>query len=72
MAGTDQEAFLLGQNTTQAVVPEEGPTPMELYLLEVERVKTERIKVEAEARLIDADIPFKRVKFAHDWRQSLE
>jgi hypothetical protein len=72
MVGTEQEAFLPGQNTSQAVVAAAEPTPMQLYLLDVERVKTERIKVEADARLIDAEIPVTKVKFAHDWRQSLE
>jgi hypothetical protein len=41
IARTEQEAFLLGASTSQAVVPADEPTPMQLYRLEVERVQAE-------------------------------
>jgi hypothetical protein len=79
IARTEQEAFLLGASTSQAVVPADEPTPMQLYRLEVERVQTERFKAEAEkmkaqteAENFRLEASVKRMRFAHDWRQSLE
>jgi hypothetical protein len=72
IAGTEQEAFLLGASTSQAVVPADEPTPMQLYRLEVERVQAEKLKAQNEADKFRLEAPIKRMRFAHDWRQSLE